>query len=106
MKNSSIAGAALPCNAPLTKPLLRLLILAASLMITVAGWAQSVDTSDVVATQRHFLKLITLTGCELAAADCANPHPQVTTTDVLAIQRYYLGNTSGTGAVGMVIPGC
>jgi hypothetical protein len=58
-----------------------------------------IDTIDVVAVQRHFLAISLLTGCRLAAADCASP-PGITTADVIAIQRFFLELTTGTGNVG------
>jgi hypothetical protein len=58
-----------------------------------------IDTIDVVAVQRHFLAISLLTGCRLAAADCASP-AGITTADVIAIQRFFLGLTTGIGNVG------
>jgi hypothetical protein len=58
-----------------------------------------INTTDVVAVQRHFLAISLLTGCRLAAADCASP-AGITTADVIAIQRFYLGLTTGIGNVG------
>lgn len=58
-----------------------------------------IDTIDVVAVRRHFLAISLLTGCGLAAADCASPSG-ISTTDVIAIQRFFLGLTTGIGNVG------
>jgi hypothetical protein len=58
-----------------------------------------INTTDVLAVQRHFLAISLLTGCRLAAADCASP-VGISTTDVIAIQRFFLGLTTGTGNVG------
>jgi len=54
---------------------------------------------DVVATQRHFLNIASLSGCRLTAAD-VNEDSNVTTVDVVAIQRFFLGLTIGTANVG------
>jgi hypothetical protein len=62
--------------------------------------AASINTVDVVATQRHFLVIGTpLSGCRLTAAD-VNDDTSVTTVDVIAIQRFFLGFANGTGNVG------
>ena len=59
-----------------------------------------INTTDVIATQRHFLGLGTLlTGCRLTAADCAGS-AGVNTQDVIAIQRFFLGLSTGIGNVG------
>ena len=59
-----------------------------------------INTTDVVAIQRHFLLLGTpLSGCRLTAADCATP-VGITTGDVIATQRYFLSYTTGIGNVG------
>jgi hypothetical protein len=61
--------------------------------------ATGINTVDVVATQRHFLQIMLLTGCRLAAADVTGDS-NVTTVDVLAIQRFFLGSSTGTANVG------
>ena len=58
-----------------------------------------INTTDVIAVQRHFLIISLLTGCRLSAADCASPSG-ITTADVIAIQRYFLFLTTGIGNVG------
>jgi hypothetical protein len=59
-----------------------------------------INTTDVLAVQRHFLNLGTpLTGCRLAAAD-VNGDASINTLDVIAIQRFFLGQTTGTANVG------
>src|SRR5439155_10570477 len=58
-----------------------------------------INTTDVIATQRHFLNIAFLTGCRLAAADCAPP-VGITTQDVIAIQRFFLTLSTGIGNVG------
>jgi len=62
--------------------------------------SSGITTSDVIATQRHFLGVTLLTGCRLAAADCATPFGLITTSDVIAIQRFFLGLSTGIGNVG------
>ena len=65
-----------------------------------APGSAGINTTDVVAIQRHFLLLGTpLTGCRLAAADCAAP-VGITTGDVIAAQRFFLLFTNGIGNVG------
>jgi hypothetical protein len=54
---------------------------------------------DVVAIQRHFLNISSLTGCHLTAAD-VNGDGFVTTPDVIATQRFVLGLTNGIANVG------
>src|SRR5207249_8511167 len=50
----------------------------------------NINTTDVIAVQRHFLNLGTpLSGCRLTAAD-VNADTNVDTTDVIAIQRFFL----------------
>jgi hypothetical protein len=62
--------------------------------------SNGINTVDATAVQRHFLQQGTpLSGCRLAAADCANP-VGITTGDVIAIQRFFLTFTNGTGNVG------
>jgi len=59
-----------------------------------------INTTDVIAIQRHFLILgVPLSGCRLVAADCASP-VGITTGDVIAAQRYFLVLTTGIGNVG------
>jgi hypothetical protein len=65
----------------------------------LAPAAAGIDTSDVIAIQRHFLSVTLLTGCQLSAAD-ANGDSSVNTIDVLAVQRFFLGVISGIANVG------
>jgi len=59
-----------------------------------------INTTDVLAVQRHFLVIGTpLSGCRLIAADCAPP-VGITTADVIAIQRYFLVLSTGIANVG------
>lgn len=59
-----------------------------------------INTTDVVAIQRHFLNLGTpLSGCRLMAAD-VNIDALINTVDVIAVQRFYLGFTTGTANTG------
>ena len=58
-----------------------------------------INTADVIAVQRHFLGLASLTGCALQAAD-VNGNGTVDTIDVTAINRFFLGQTTGIGNVG------
>jgi hypothetical protein len=58
-----------------------------------------IDTIDAIATQRHFLQIVLLTGCRLQAADVSGNNI-VDTIDVIAIQRFFLGETTGTANVG------
>ena len=81
---------ALSCSAPVTVTPTKAARLPGS-----AG----INTTDVIAVQRHFLAISLLTGCRLAAADCAAP-AGITTADVIAIQRFFLGLTTGIGNVG------
>jgi hypothetical protein len=59
----------------------------------------AINTIDVVATQRHFLTVTSLTGCRLMAAD-VNGDSAVNTIDVVAIQRFFLGQSTGIANVG------
>jgi len=60
----------------------------------------NINTTDVIATQRHFLNLGTpLTGCRLIAAD-VNGDVSVNTVDVIAIQRFFLGLSTGIANTG------
>jgi hypothetical protein len=61
--------------------------------------SSGINTTDVVAVQRHFLLISLLSGCRLTAADCATP-AGITTADIVAIQRYFLSLSSGIGNVG------
>jgi hypothetical protein len=58
-----------------------------------------IDTTDTIATQRHFLGLSLLTGCRLTAAD-VNGDGHVDTVDVTGINRFYLGQSTGIGNTG------
>jgi hypothetical protein len=59
-----------------------------------------IDTVDVIAIQKHFLRTGTpLTGCRLTAAD-VNGAGGVNTVDVIATQKFFLGLTNGTANVG------
>ena len=61
--------------------------------------SNGITTVDVVAGQRHFLNVVLLTGCSLAAAD-VNGDAMVNTVDVIAIQRFYLGLSTGIANTG------
>ena len=66
----------------------------------LAPGTSSINTLDVVATQRHFLVLGTpLSGCRLMAAD-VNGDSAVNTIDVTAMQRFFLGASIGIANVG------
>ena len=66
----------------------------------LAPGTSGINTTDVVAVQRHFLNLGTpLSGCRLTAAD-VNGDALVNTVDVIAIQRFYLVLPSGTANTG------
>jgi glucose/arabinose dehydrogenase len=59
-----------------------------------------ISTLDLVAVNRHFLKIGTpLSGCRLMAAD-VNDDMAVNTVDVVAIQQFFLGFQTGTANVG------
>lgn len=58
-----------------------------------------INTVDVIATQRHFLQIVSLTGCRLTAAD-VNGDSTINTVDVIAVQRFFLGFQTGTANVG------
>ena len=59
-----------------------------------------IDTVDVLAVQRHFLRIGTpLSGCRLTAAD-VNGDTAINTVDVIAIQRFFLGLSTGIANVG------
>jgi len=59
-----------------------------------------INTTDVIAIQRHFLLISLLTGCRLTAADTATPFGSITTADVIATQRYFLFLSTGIGRTG------
>jgi hypothetical protein len=60
----------------------------------------NINTTDVLATQRHFLGIALIpAGCRFSAAD-AVVNGTINTQDVIAIQRFFLGFTSGTGSCG------
>ena len=59
-----------------------------------------INTTDVIAVQRHFLIIGTpLSGCRLTAAD-VNGDTLISTVDVIAIQRFFLQLTTGIANVG------
>lgn len=58
-----------------------------------------INTTDVIAIQRHFLNLTPLSGCRLTAAD-VDGDTNVNTVDVIGVQRFYLGLSTGTADVG------
>ena len=61
----------------------------------LAPGSANINTTDVIATQRHFLGLGTpLSGCRLTAAD-VNADGLINTIDVIAIQRFFLGLPTG-----------
>ena len=61
--------------------------------------SDGINTVDVVATQRHFLNIASLTGCRLTSGD-VNGDAAVTTVDVIAIQRFFLSLSTGIANVG------
>jgi len=65
----------------------------------LAPGSSGINTTDVIAAQRHFLNLTLLTGCRLTAGD-VNGSGGVNTTDVIAIQRFFLGFSTGIANVG------
>ena len=65
----------------------------------LAPGSNGINTMDVLAAQRHFLQIVPLTGCPLAAAD-VNGDSNITTVDVVAIQRFFLGLSAGIANVG------
>ncbi len=68
--------------------------------LALSPGAAGIDTIDVIAIQKHFLRIgAPLTGCSLTAADCAAP-TGVSTVDVLATQKFFLGSGPGIGNVG------
>jgi len=58
-----------------------------------------INTVDIVATQRHFLQIVLLSGCRLTAAD-VNNDGHVNTVDIVAMQRFFLAQTTGIANVG------
>jgi hypothetical protein len=67
--------------------------------LTPGGTGTAINTVDVVATQRHFLRISLLSGCRLTAAD-VNGDNAVNTVDIVAIQHFFLGATTGIANVG------
>ena len=66
----------------------------------LAPGSASIDTVDVIATQRHFLNLGTpLSGCRRTAAD-VNADTFIDTVDVIAIQRFFLSLSTGVANTG------
>jgi hypothetical protein len=66
----------------------------------LAPGTAGINTTDVLAIQRHFLGTILIpAGCRLSAAD-ANLNGNVNVQDVLAVQRFFLGFSTGTASVG------
>ena len=61
--------------------------------------SSGIDTADSVAVRQHYLQMITLTGCPLAAAD-VNGDNVINTSDSIAIQRFFIGHTVGIANVG------
>ena len=61
--------------------------------------SDGINTIDVVATQRHFLNIASLTGCRLTAGD-VNGDAAINTVDVIAIQRFFLALSTGIADVG------
>lgn len=62
--------------------------------------AAGINTTDVVAVQRHFLNITALPpDCRLTAAD-VNGDASINTIDVIAIQRFFLGLSTGTANTG------
>jgi hypothetical protein len=59
-----------------------------------------INTTDVVAAQRHFLNITSLPpGCRLTAAD-VNGDTTLNTIDIIAIQRFFLGLSTGIANTG------
>jgi hypothetical protein len=65
----------------------------------VAAGTVGINTVDVIAIQRHFLNIVLLAGCRLAAAD-VNGDTSVNTVDVIATQRFFLALSTGIANVG------
>ena len=66
----------------------------------VAPGTTGINTADVIATQRHYLQIIPLSGCRLTAAN-VDENGTVNTTDVIAIQRFFLGLSTGIANTGV-----
>ena len=64
----------------------------------LAPGSNGINTLDVLATQRHLLEIVPLTGCPLAAAD-VNGYSNINTVDVVAIHRFFLGSSTGIANV-------
>jgi len=64
----------------------------------VAG-AAGISTGDVIAVQRHYLGIATLSGCRLKAAD-VNGDNAINNVDITAVLRFNLGYPAGTANVG------
>lgn len=58
-----------------------------------------IDTTDVIAIQRHFLGLGDLPDCEMLVAD-VNRDNAINTIDISAVQRFSLGIPAGTAHTG------
>jgi hypothetical protein len=58
-----------------------------------------IDTVDAIRAQRQFLGTLTLTGCQLTAAD-VNEDTLVDTSDAIAIQRFFTVQATGTANAG------
>ena len=69
---------------------------------TLPPGASGINTTDVIAVQRHFLGFAFLTGCRLLAAD-VNGDELINTSDVIAIQRFALGLSTGVANVGAYV---
>jgi hypothetical protein len=67
--------------------------------LTPGASGSGINTIDVVATQRHFLQIASLSGCRLKAAD-VNGDASVNTVDAVAIQRFFLGQATGLANTG------
>jgi hypothetical protein len=66
----------------------------------LAPGSSGINTTDVLAIQRHFLSVTLIpAGCRLTAAD-ANTNGTINTQDVIAVQRFFLALTTGTASVG------
>ena len=62
--------------------------------------SSQINTVDVIATQRHVLGTVLLSGCRLTAADVNDPPNGVNTVDVIATQAFFLARTSGFAQTG------
>ena len=61
---------------------------------------QTINTVDLVAIQRHFLRIGTpLSGCRLTAAD-VNIDAAINTIDVVAVQQFFVFQATGSANVG------